>query len=380
MADVVDESNRRSEHDETFTSTNEMGVTTSDIVLLPENSKHKEMQKISKQKIKKTRKKENWKNTRTILKRQKRQKQSQEKWIKFASKAEYLQSERHKKVQFQEQMKKKWKNVSTDEITWFKPWIVIDLDWNDVLTEKEMSSLAAQLMHIYGAMKRSDRPLKLYLTSLKGKIKDILYKIKGAPNWKEERDYLQLFPKDQLVYLSPESNNILRSINSEKIYIIGGLVDHNRLKGISFKKATAQGIETAKLPVKEYIERFTNTSLNVNHGRYSLNCALTSIVSRLLYLSFSDLILFLTVFAILMDVARDGDWKAALLKYVPTRRGYIRRDDESNNSVHLPPKKIKTESNNNTNNNNNSDDKSTDDNTTNMMQLQEMRTQKFCDI
>jgi hypothetical protein len=81
-------------------------------------------------------------------------------------------------------MKKKWKNVSTDEITWFKPWIVIDLDWNDVLTEKEMSSLAAQLMHIYGAMKRSDRPLKLYLTSLKGKIKDILYKIKGAPNWK----------------------------------------------------------------------------------------------------------------------------------------------------------------------------------------------------
>jgi tRNA (guanine9-N1)-methyltransferase len=354
MADVVDESNRRSEHDETFTSTNEMGVTTSDIVLLSENSKHKEMQKISKQKIKKTRKKENWKNTRTILKRQKRQKQSQEKWIKFASKAEYLQSERHKKVQFQEQMKKKWKNVSTDEITWFKPWIVIDLDWNDVLTEKEMSSLAAQLMHIYGAMKRSDRPLKLYLTSLKGKIKDILYKIKGAPNWKvvqEERDYLQLFPKDQLVYLSPESNNILRSINSEKIYIIGGLVDHNRLKGISFKKATAQGIETAKLPVKEYIERFTNTSLNVNH-----------------------------VFAILMDVARDGDWKAALLKYVPTRRGYIRRDDESNNSVHLPPKKIKTESNNNTNNNNNSDDKSTDDNTTNMMQLQEMRTQKFCDI
>jgi hypothetical protein len=59
--------------------------------------------------------------------------------------------------------------------------------------------------------------------------------------------------------------------NYYEVYIIGGLVDHNRLKGFSFKKASTQGIATAKLPVNQYIERFANISLNVNHGLFFIH-------------------------------------------------------------------------------------------------------------
>jgi hypothetical protein len=35
---------------------------------------------------------------------------------------------------------------------------------------------------------------------------------------------------DNLVYLSPDSPNVLQTINPDDIYILGGIADHNRLK------------------------------------------------------------------------------------------------------------------------------------------------------
>jgi hypothetical protein len=89
--------------------------------------------------MKKLKKKEQWQKTRSFIKKQKRKKRIEQKWTTYATKEEYLRSEQHKKVKFQEEMKKKWKSVTIDEITWYKPWIVVDLDWNDVLTEKVRS-------------------------------------------------------------------------------------------------------------------------------------------------------------------------------------------------------------------------------------------------
>ncbi len=46
-------------------------------------------------------------------------------------------------------------------------------------------------------------------------------------------------PRAQLVYLTADSENLLTSLKPDEIYIIGGIVDHNRHKKLTFNKAIA---------------------------------------------------------------------------------------------------------------------------------------------
>jgi len=74
------------------------------------------------------------------------------------------------------------------------------------------------------------------------------------------------YPIEQLVYLTPDSDNLLERVDHSKVYVIGGIVDDNQLKGLSLSKAVANGIAHARLPIKEKLPNFRNQSLNINHS------------------------------------------------------------------------------------------------------------------
>ena len=63
-----------------------------------------------------------------------------------------------------------------------------------------------------------------------------------------------------------DSPNILETIDNDKIYILGGIVDRNRYKNITYEKALEQKIETARFPLQQYCTINSGTHiLTVNH-------------------------------------------------------------------------------------------------------------------
>ncbi|KAJ3642407.1 hypothetical protein Zmor_025199 [Zophobas morio] len=133
--------------------------------------------------------------------------------------------------------------------------VCIDLSFDDLMIDKDMAKTIKQILRVYTANRRADAPMQLSLTSFNGRSKTEMAKHHGYENWDInfcEEDYSQVFPKEKLVYLSSESDNVITELEQDKVYIIGGLVDHNFHKGICYNKAVEQGIAHGQLPINEY--------------------------------------------------------------------------------------------------------------------------------
>ena len=55
--------------------------------------------------------------------------------------------------------------------------------------------------------------------------------------------------KEKIVYLTADSPNTLTTLDEDKVYVIGGIVDRNRHVKLTFNKAEKQGISHARLPI-----------------------------------------------------------------------------------------------------------------------------------
>ncbi|KAK4876395.1 hypothetical protein RN001_012817 [Aquatica leii] len=133
--------------------------------------------------------------------------------------------------------------------------VVIDLSFDELMIDKDMGKVIKQILRVYTENRRATAPMQLHLTSFNGRNKEEMSKHNGYENWDmhfHANDYLDVFPKEKLVYLSSESDNVIKELEQDKIYIIGGLVDHNAHKGICYRKAVSQGIAHGQLPISEY--------------------------------------------------------------------------------------------------------------------------------
>lgn len=154
--------------------------------------------------------------------------------------------------------------------------VVIDMDFEDYMTEHEISKAILQVGRIYAINRHSENPCQLYISSLKNRILEKMNTTNvGYKNWDinySDKSYLDLFKgegadetsenaslKRNIIYLSGDSHTNLPEVedllkDTSKIYVIGGLVDHNRHKNLCQTRAQELNIQTAKLPIKEHIK------------------------------------------------------------------------------------------------------------------------------
>ncbi|ESZ90349.1 hypothetical protein SBOR_9268 [Sclerotinia borealis F-4128] len=98
-------------------------------------------------------------------------------------------------------------------------------------------------------------------------------------------------PTPKIIYLTSDSEHTLSTLTPNTTYIIGGIVDKNRHKGLCYRRACEAGIPTAKLPIGEYLTMQSRTVLTVNH-----------------------------VMEIMIRWLETGDWGEAFLKVIPKRK------------------------------------------------------------
>ncbi|XP_025006261.1 tRNA methyltransferase 10 homolog A isoform X2 [Gallus gallus] len=177
--------------------------------------------------------------------------------------------------------------------------LIVDCSFDDLMVLKDVKKLHKQIQRCYAENRKAFHPVQFYLTSHGGQLKSNMNENdKGWVNWKDiqirTEHYSELIKKEDLVYLTSDSPDVLSELDERKAYVIGGLVDHNHHKGITYKKAVEQGIGHAQLPLGNFVKMNSRKVLAVNH-----------------------------VFEIILAYLEKRDWKEAFFSVLPQRKGAV---------------------------------------------------------
>ena len=231
-----------------------------------------------------------------------------------------LQFERQKSGEGKRKREERWKERMETADTTFK--VCVDCGFEDLMTTKETDSLASQIRYCYAVNKRSDNPVYLSASSLSESSPTFeqLAKVDGFPDQWKVRGFScsaepleKMHDKDNLVYLTSDATTTLDHLDDSKTYVIGGIVDRNRLKRTSIEKADKLGLTTARLPIDDHLKLCATKVLTVNH-----------------------------VFEILLKYRQhDNDWKKSLLEVLPQRKD-IREVEDNGKEKEEKDKCLKT--------------------------------------
>ena len=296
-----DEDDAREEETETLTiENNDKSTSNPDQSKEPQQSVDpKPPTKLSKNQLKRQRK---WEQALAVKKRRKQQ-QKDAKIAKAKAEGRDMEAERkemeenRKSGKGWERRNNLWKNNFEKNGSKFQ--VCVDCSFEDKMLIKEVNSLASQLRYCYSNSKNSKHPIKTTITSLGGETLKNLNNVSGFDNWRHRefyhtsKSFEEFFPdKSKLVYLTSDSENTLKTLEDDKVYIIGGIVDRNRLKRAAIDRAESVGVATARLPISDYINMVTTKVLTTNH-----------------------------VFELLLKLKEhDGDWKRTFLSVLPARK------------------------------------------------------------
>ncbi|CAI5461734.1 unnamed protein product [Closterium sp. Yama58-4] len=157
------------------------------------------------------------------------------------------------------------------------PGLIIDLEFEELMGERELSSLQQQVMFSYALNHRAPSPCRLTLSGLPPASPFLLrlQRIAGFDSWHgvtvEPRSYIEAWAgrEGELVYLTADAEEEVGEVEAGKVYVVGGIVDHNRYKGLTKGKAEKQGIKTARLPIGKYLNLKTSKAGTDDSARFT---------------------------------------------------------------------------------------------------------------
>ncbi|KAL8840561.1 MAG: hypothetical protein Q9170_001247 [Blastenia crenularia] len=304
----------------------------------PSNASHEEEgQPLSKNRLKKLRRDQAWE--------QGREKRKELRKLKNKEKKERKRAERDGNIPSESREEKRKASDVVDTQTVKKPkylksvqlpiTFVIDCGFDELMMDGERKSLASQVTRSYSDNHKAPFRSHVFVSSFNGHLRERFDNVLSGTHrsWKgvkfldgdfeeaareadglmksdqggrmagafEELESIQQ-PDDEkgpgeIVYLTSDSPDTLTELKPCSTYIIGGLVDRNRHKGICYKRAMDRGIKTAKLPIGDYMRMASRFVLATNH-----------------------------VVEIMLRWLEVGDWGKAFLQVIPKRKGGILKD------------------------------------------------------
>ena len=258
------------------------------------NKEEKPKLPISKNQLKKMKRQEEWKQKMEKIKAYKKEKkrlkrEEREKEELLNPKITEPKKEINKDIPFKsrKQIKEEFKEKCKNGMR-----VIIDCDFEHLMDERCIKSMVRQIVDLYSINKYSTNPFRVILYGVGKQIKEGLEK-SDYKNWigieiyfKEDYPNFDKFIEDilykddkrpmkdikyNIYYLSADSENNIENIDKNSTYIIGGIVDRNKYKGLSLNKAKELGINHGKFPIGEYLKLQSSQVLTTNHTFHILN-------------------------------------------------------------------------------------------------------------
>ncbi|KAG7240464.1 hypothetical protein INR49_026853, partial [Caranx melampygus] len=143
----------------------------------------------------------------------------------------------------------------------FNQPLVFDMSYDSNMSRREVENTVSQLLEVEGWNRRATEPFHLHFCNLQpdGAYKKELLKRYGAETWDRllitstDRQHVDIFPREQLVYLTADSPNVLHKFDHSKVYIIGALVDRSIQSGLTLANAKRLKLATARLPLDQFL-------------------------------------------------------------------------------------------------------------------------------
>ncbi|XP_075607671.1 tRNA methyltransferase 10 homolog A isoform X1 [Balearica regulorum gibbericeps] len=216
----------------------------------------------------------------SMSKRQRKKLLKQKQWEEQKDLRRQKRKEKRQKRKLERQSKLDSNNEGNDrkrmrrEVVPSTLRLIVDCSFDDLMVLKDVKKLHKQIQRCYAENRKAFHPVQFYLTSHGGQLKSNMNENdKGWVNWKDiqirTEHYSELIKKEDLVYLTSDSPDVLSELDEKKAYVIGGLVDHNHHKGVTYRKAVEQGIGHAQLPLGNFVKMNSRKVLAVNHERLS---------------------------------------------------------------------------------------------------------------